>query len=74
VAVEFLIHELNSNELAATLDAYVAKGHYYYNVVVAIDRSLYCCIRPSESQPRIATPDDYLEFADIFNPYSMEQA
>jgi len=66
VAAQFLSGELNSDELLATLDTYIHKGYYYYNLVVAIDRSLYSRIPMRESEQDGATAEDYLEFTELF--------
>jgi HEAT repeat protein len=42
LAARFLAELLNVEQLVDALNAYVDQPQYYYNVVVAIDRALYC--------------------------------
>lgn len=64
-AAQFLISALNSAELLRMLDAYVSEGYYYYNVIVAVDKSLYCRI-PALEPEREPELDDFGDFAEPF--------
>jgi hypothetical protein len=48
VAADFVIKLSGKEELTALLDSYVQGGYYYYNVMAAIDRALYCRLEPVE--------------------------
>jgi hypothetical protein len=48
LAARFLATLLDADQLLEALNTYVGQSHYYYNIVVAIDRALYCRLPPQE--------------------------
>jgi hypothetical protein len=48
LAARFLAKLVNPDQLLEVLDTYVGQSQYYYNVVVAFDRDLYCRLPPHE--------------------------